>query len=128
MSRLPFRTIFVSFGSVALSFGGTLALALSSQQPDNTSTNEQNNQQGAMTADQQKETAADRDLAKKIRKSITSDKSLSTYGHNIKVIVREGIVTLKGSVQSEDEKKNIGSKAADAAGADRVQNELTVNP
>jgi len=29
-------------------------------------------------------------------------------------------------VQSEDEKKNIGAKAADVAGADKVQNELTV--
>jgi len=96
------------------------------QQPDNTSVNKQDNQQGAMTADQQKETPADRELAKKIRKSIVSDKSLSTYGHNVKVIVRDGMVTLKGPVQTEDEKKNIGSKAADLAGAEKVQNELTV--
>jgi hyperosmotically inducible periplasmic protein len=72
------------------------------QQPDNTSANK--NTQGAPTADQQKETPADRDLAKKIRQSIVSDKSLSTYAHNAKVIVRDGKVTLKGPVKSEDEK------------------------
>jgi len=79
-----------------------------------------------MTADQQKETAADRDLAKKIRKSIASDSSLSTYAHNVKIIVRDGMVTLKGPVHTEDEKNAIGAKASEVAGADKVQNELTV--
>lgn len=95
---------------------------IAQQEADNTNANKQE----GTTADQQKETPADRELAQKIRKSITSDKSLSTYGHNVKVIVRDGMVTLKGPVQSEDEKKNIGAKAADAAGADKVRNELTV--
>jgi osmotically-inducible protein OsmY len=84
------------------------------QQPDNTGANKQNN----TTADQQKENAADRELAQKIRQSIVSDKSLSTYGHNVQVIVRNGMVTLKGPVQSEEEKKNIESKATDLASAD----------
>ena len=69
---------------------------------------------------------ADREIAKKIRRSITSDYSLSTHAHNVKVIVRDGMVTLKGPVKSEDEKNAIGSKASDTAGADKVQNELTV--
>ncbi|MEQ1352514.1 MAG: BON domain-containing protein [Candidatus Acidiferrum sp.] len=95
-------------------------------QPDNTKNNEGDNKKGAVTADQQKMNPADRDLAKKIRRSITSDSSLSTYAHNVKVIVRDGTVTLKGPVKSEDEKNAVGSKASDIAGADKVQNELTV--
>jgi hyperosmotically inducible protein len=125
ISRIFFRTITIGVGMAALGFTGTSVLmqARSLQQPDNTSANKQQ----APTADQQKETAADRELAQKIRKSIVDDKSLSTYGHNVKVIVRNGMVTLKGPVQSEDEKKNIGAKAADVAGgANKVQNELTV--
>jgi hyperosmotically inducible protein len=123
-SRKFVRTIAIGVGVAALSFGVTSipTQARSLQQPDNTGANKQQ----APTADQQKETAADRELAQKIRKSIVDDKSLSTYGHNVKVIVRNGMVTLKGPVQSEDEKKTIGAKAADAAGADKVQNELTV--
>ena len=124
ISRMFLRTMAIGVGLAALSFGGTslLTQARSLQQPDNTGANKQQ----ATTADQQKETAADRELAQKIRKSIVDDKSLSNYGHNVKVIVRNGVVTLKGPVQSEDEKKNIGSKAADVACADNVQNQLTV--
>ena len=79
-----------------------------------------------MTADNQREATADRELAKKIRKSIAGDSSLSSYAHNVKVIVRDGMVTLKGPVKSEDEKSAVGAKANDIAGADKVQNELTV--
>lgn len=126
-----FKAISVGVGVTALSFGGGSLVVqarilsggyIAQQEADNTNANKQE----GTTADQQKETPADRVLAQKIRKSITSDKSLSTYGHNVKVIVRDGMVTLKGPVQSEDEKKNIGAKAADAAGADKVRNELTV--
>jgi hyperosmotically inducible periplasmic protein len=92
------------------------------QQADNTGANKQNN----TTADQQKNDPADLELAQKIRQSINSDKSLSTTGHNVKVIVRNGMVTLKGPVKSEEEKKNIEGKAADLAGADKVTNKLTV--
>ena len=126
-----FKAISVGVGVTALSFGGGSLVVqarilsggyIAQQEADKTNANKQE----GTTADQQKETPADRELAQKIRKSITSDKSLSTYGHNVKVIVRDGMVTLKGPVQSEDEKKNIGAKAADAAGADKVRNELTV--
>lgn len=122
--RILFKTIAIGIGVAALSFGwnSVLTQARSLQQPDNTAANKQQ----ATAADQQKETPADRELAQRIRKSIVDDKSLSTYGHNVKVIVRNGIVSLKGAVKSEDEKKSIGAKAADAAGADKVQNELTV--
>ena len=95
-------------------------------QPDNTRNNKGDANKGAMTADQQKETAADRELAKKIRKSIASDSSLSTYAHNIKVIVRDGAVTLKGPVNTEAEKTAIEQKASDIAGAGKVTNEITV--
>ena len=95
-------------------------------QPDNTKANKQDSSKGAPTADQQKENAADREIARKIRQAIVQDKSLSTYAHNIKVIVRDGLVTLKGPVRSEDEKASVAAKAADVAGADKVQNELTI--
>ena len=95
-------------------------------QPDNTKNNKGDNSPGAVTADQQKMSPADRDMAKKIRRSIASDSSLSSYAHNIKVIVRDGMVTLKGPVHTEDEKNAIGGKASEIAGADKVQNELRV--
>ena len=56
------------------------------------------------------------------------DKSLSTYAHNVKIISRNGTVTLKGPVRSENEKQAIEAKADDVAGKDKVVNELTVAP
>ena len=79
------------------------------------------------TSDQQSEATSDRVLTKKIRQAILADKSLSTYGHNVKIIVQNGSVTLKGPVHSEEEKQAIGSKAAEVAGSpDKVSNQISV--
>jgi hyperosmotically inducible periplasmic protein len=125
------RTISIGVGIVALGLGAgfvTCRAASSAQasniqqEPDNTSANKQ----GGTTADQQTNSPADRELVQKIRQSIASDKSLSTNAHNVKVIVRNGKVTLKGPVETDEEKQNIVGKAADLAGAENVTNKLTV--
>ena len=95
---------------------------------DNTKTNKQDRAKGAPTADQQKENATDRDLTQKVRQALMSDKSLSTYAHNVKVIAQDGMVTLKGPVRSEAEKKTIEAKATEVAGAGHVTNQLTIAP
>jgi len=94
--------------------------------PDNTRTNKRDRAQGEPTADQQKENTADRQLARQVRRALIADKDLSTYGHNIKVIARDGVVTLKGPVHTEDEKRAIEAKAAEVAGKDKIHNELSV--
>jgi hyperosmotically inducible protein len=73
-------------------------------------------------------TAEDRELAAKVRKAITDDKTLSTYAHNVKVIAHDGTVTLKGPVRSDEEKNSLEAKATEVAGAGKVTNELTVAP
>jgi hyperosmotically inducible periplasmic protein len=93
---------------------------------DNTKINQRDRNKAEPTADQQKETAADRQLVQQIRKAIVKDKSLSTYGHNIKVISQNGAVTLKGPVKSDEEKQAIEAKAAQIAGADKVTSEIQV--
>ncbi|MGC1965678.1 MAG: BON domain-containing protein, partial [Candidatus Acidiferrales bacterium] len=77
---------------------------------------------------QQKANPADRETTKQIRSSLTKDKSLSTYAHNIKIITRDGHVTLKGPVRSEDEKATIAAKAEAVAGAGNVDDQLTIAP
>ncbi len=93
---------------------------------DNTKVNQRDRDKSEPTADQQKNNVTDRQLAQQIRKAIVKDKSLSTYGHNIKVIAQNGAVTLKGPVKSEDEKQAIETKAAQIAGADKVTSEIQV--
>jgi osmotically-inducible protein OsmY len=97
-----------------------------SSDADNTKTNQRDRQQGAVTADQQKENAGDRALAQKIRQAIMADKSLSTYAHNVKVVAKNDTVTLKGPVRSEDEKAKVESIASQVAGSAKVTNEITV--
>lgn len=99
------------------------------QEPDNTKVNKRDRDRSEPTADQQKGNVSDRDLTKKIRQSIVADKSLSTYAHNVKVISQNGVVTLKGPVRSEEEKKAIESKAMEAVGGNgRINNEMSVKP
>lgn len=120
----------VAFVTASLLFSATLLAGAAMQQaaPDNSKNNQGDASAGAMTADKQAMNPADRELTKKIRKSIMQDKTLSTYAHNIKIISQDGKVTLKGPVNSDDEKSNIQSKAAAIAGADNVTNNLQVTP
>ena len=95
---------------------------------DNTKTNQRDRSANEPTADRQRDTRSDRDITQQIRRSIVNDKSLSTYAHNVKVITQQGQVTLKGPVQSEDEKKSIEAKAAEVVGENKVSSELNVKP
>jgi osmotically-inducible protein OsmY len=94
----------------------------SSTAPDNSSQNKKHDQ----TAQSQKENASDREITQKIRQSLMADKSLSTYAHNVKIITQDGQVTLKGPVRNENEKEMLASKAAEVAGAGKVDNQLTI--
>jgi hyperosmotically inducible protein len=100
--------------------------ALGQAAPDNTKSNAQDSSNRVATADEQPNDAADIDLAQKIRRSIVDDKSLSTYGHNVKIVAVNGTVTLNGVVRSDEEKHQIGRKAASIAGEGHVVDQLKV--
>ncbi len=95
---------------------------------DNTRMNKGDQNAGQPTADRQMNDTSDRDTTKNIRRAIMQDTSLSTYAHNVKIITRNGQVTLRGPVRSDEEKKAVESKAAEVAGADKVTNQLDVKP
>lgn len=96
--------------------------ANSRQAADNTKTNES----AGVTADQQKSDPTDLEITRRIRRSIVHDKSLSVDAHNVKVIARDGNVTLKGPVNSEAEKTNIEAKAVAIVGQGKVNDEIKV--
>ena len=109
-------------------FVGLASTAAAQTAPDNTKVNKRDRAEQAVTADQQKENAADRELARKIRRALVKDDALSTYAQNVKVIAIGGVVTLKGPVRSEDEKKAIVAKAVEIAGKDNVKDLLSIAP
>jgi hyperosmotically inducible periplasmic protein len=107
-------------------FGGlfllTGTLALSAQAPDNTA----NNKQPGMTADQQSNATNDRTTTQNIRKALMADKSLSAYAHNVKIVTRDGMVTLKGPVKSDDEKQKVVAEAGQVVDPKQIDDQLTV--
>ena len=113
-------------------FGGALGVmtgsAFAQTPPDNTKVNKRDRAEGALTADQQKDNPTDLEIAKKIRAALTDDDTLSTYAQNVKVIVRDGKVTLKGPVRTAAEKTAVAAKAIEIAGKDHVVNSLSIAP
>ena len=101
-------TRFFGMASAAVLVAGTLAAqdAGTPAKPDNTKMNAGDTQKAAPTADHQKMDAGDRHMTAQIRRALIADKSLSTYGHNVKIISRNGKVTLRGPVRSDEEKAN----------------------
>jgi osmotically-inducible protein OsmY len=108
----------------------TCATAQDSSQPapDNTKMNARDRNNAEPTADQQKHDLSDRDITRQIRESVMKDKSLSTYAHNVKIISQNGMVTLRGPVRSEDEKRGVEADASAVVGQDKVTDELEVKP
>jgi len=79
-----------------------------------------------LTAEDQGEAPQDRDLTQRIRSAIVKDDSLSATAKNVKVITRNGKVTLRGPVNSDQEKQTLNSVASGIAGKENVSNELDV--
>jgi osmotically-inducible protein OsmY len=69
---------------------------------------------------------SDSSLKKEIKQKVGDDNSLSDSAKNITINVDNGVVTLRGTVASEQEKNQIFAKAEQCAGSHKVINELEV--
>lgn len=94
--------------------------------PDNTKINQRDRNAAEMTADKQGSLKSDREISRQIRRALVKNKSLSSYAHNVKVITKDGLVTLKGPVKSEQERQAVLNAATTAAGARDVTDEMSV--
>lgn len=95
---------------------------------DNTKVNRKDERQAGVTADNSKNNKSDLEIARQIRRAVVTDKGLSSYAHNVKIIAQNGKVTLKGPVRSEDEKKTVESRANEVAGESNVTSQLEIAP
>jgi SH3 domain-containing YSC84-like protein 1 len=95
---------------------------------DSTANNQRDRPASSATAAQQGNNKSDLELTASIRRSIVADNSLSTYAHNINIVVENGVATLKGPVRTEEEKTAIAAKAATAVGQDRVIDLMEIAP
>jgi len=82
----------------------------------------------AEQAKPQAQATPDTDVAAKIAKAIADDKAVAGYEKTIKIVVSDGLVSLKGTARSEDDKKAIGAKAEAVVGEKNVMNNLVIAP
>ena len=93
---------------------------------DNTARNVRDRNSGTLTPLDQGNSQADIDTTAQIRKGILAGKNMSVNARNVKVITNKGMVTLRGPVNTAEEKRLIGEIAANASRMEDVDNQLEV--
>lgn len=94
---------------------------------DNTGKNARDASDATATPFDQSESETDRTMTQRIRQAVVADDSLSTNAKNIKIITINGVVTLRGPVDSETERLRVLAKAQELAGPKNVKNQLEIN-
>jgi sporulation protein YlmC with PRC-barrel domain len=93
---------------------------------DNTQRNVRDRDSRTLTPLDQGNSQTDVNITAQIRKEIIADKEMSLNAQNVKVITKNGQVTLRGPVNSAEEKRLIGEIANRIASAANVDNQLEV--
>jgi hyperosmotically inducible protein len=93
---------------------------------DNTRRNVRDRDDRTLTSFDQGNSQADVATTAQIRKEIIAGKNMSVNARNVKVITNDGRVTLRGPVNSAEEKLLIGNIANNIAQLENVDNQLEV--
>ena len=122
------RVAAMAFG-LAVAVGGLAACdrSTSGAGADNTARNVRDRDERTATPLDQGESAGDRDITQHIRQAVVDNDQLSTNAHNVKIITQDGVVTLRGPVNSAQEKSTIVAMAHNAPGVKRVDDQLEVH-
>jgi hyperosmotically inducible protein len=130
-SRLPLVTLILTIGLI-LTAGSVRAAArveaylAANSAVENTERNTRDRENATLTPEDQKESSADVDITAAIRAAIVKDETLSLNAHNAKIITRNGVVTLRGPVESETEKSKLQIIAQSVKGVQQIDNQLEV--
>jgi hyperosmotically inducible protein len=123
----------LSLPTLALAAGLTLMWGLAGAEgetmgspAENTERNVRDKGDVTLTPADQHQDEGDINITATIRKAITDDESLSVNAHNIKIITRNGVVTLRGPVDSAAEKAAVQSIVQKTSGVTQVDNQLEV--
>lgn len=93
---------------------------------DNTRRNQADKSGSSVTPLDQGNNPADLETTQKIRQALMGDDSLSSNAKNAKVVTANGTVTLRGAVNTAMEKAVLETHARKLAGANQVDNQLTL--
>ena len=104
----------------------TSAVCAARTDADNSAMNARDGSATEVTAEQQGSSQADVAISRRIRKNVISDKDLSFYAKNIKIITNQGEVTIKGPVRSRAEADTIMNSARAVSGVSSVNNRMDI--
>jgi osmotically-inducible protein OsmY len=93
---------------------------------ENTQQNARDQNDATLTPEDQKETEGDIKITASIRQAVVRNKSLSVNAQNIKIITRNGAVTLRGPVESKRESRKLKKIAKHTQGVVKVDNQLEI--
>ena len=93
---------------------------------DNTGRNVRDRSDAALTPGDQGSNDSDRDITRRIRRTLNTNDQFSTDAKNIKIITTDGKVTLRGPVKSQQEQQAIVAAAQTVAGPAPVDNQLEI--
>ena len=93
---------------------------------DNTARNVRDQNSKLPTPVDQGESEADRAITQQVRQEVVKNDTLSTNAHNVKIITQNGVVTLRGPVNSAAEKTTVVAAARRAQGVKGVDDQLEV--
>ena len=99
---------------------------INSTDADNTARNARDRDDRTLTPLDQGKSQADRDITARVRKDIMASKGLSTNARNVKIITINGRVTLRGPVNTEEERRILTDIAARATSNETIDNQLEV--
>lgn len=94
--------------------------------PDNTSKNRRDKDDNTMTADKASNRKSDVEITREIRKSIMATKGLSVNAQNVKIITKNGVVTLRGPVNDDNEKSLIDGLVKNCGAVQSYTDQLEV--
>ncbi len=115
--------------TLSLLFASAFTLsAIAEEKPDadNTARNERDRSGETKTSGDQSNSPEDLKITAAIRRAVVAESSLSMTAKNVKIITAEGVVTLRGPVNSAEEKATIAKLAKAAAGEAKIDNQLEV--
>lgn len=93
---------------------------------DNTAVNVRDQSVLELTAQDQSNTPNAAETTRLIRAELTTDPTLSTYAKNVKIIVVDDLITLKGPVNSDAERMKIIRTANNLAPEYKIENQIQV--
>lgn len=98
------------------------------KQPDNTAHNKGDATDAAKTPFDQAENAADIKITADLRKAILGMDGMSTNADNVKIMTANGVVAVRGVVESQSEIDAITKLVKEMAGVTSSDVQLTVDP